>query len=349
MSDSATARHWGVLGHDAVIEGLSAAKAAERVSHAYLLTGPEGVGRTTLALALARALNCAAAPSERPCNACENCRRALNNAHPDLTLVDMAWQETMIGRAKGDQSRARQRLSIDAVRWLRQDIVTRPVLGRWKIQIVDDAGLLTEYAEDAYLKTLEEPPSFAVIILVADNPESVSETIRSRCQPLALGVSPRTVVEALLADRGVDPDTARRVAAVARGRIGAALRLTSDPKALTQRRELVEAAFEHMTTPLGRVAMFGAVAKHHTERRDRTFALLETCMGLWRDALLHQAGLVEHTVFPEVAERLAPWATGRSPEELYRGVWSTRRCLDDLDKNVQARIALQAMVLQWPT
>jgi DNA polymerase-3 subunit delta' len=348
MSASETARRWGVLGHDAVVASLAAAVAAERVSHAYLLTGPAGVGRTTLALALARALNCTAAPAERPCNVCENCRRALHQAHPDVTLVDMAWQEAMIGRPKGDQSRARQRLSIDAVRWLRQDIVTRPMLGRWKIQIVDDAGLLTEFAEDAYLKTLEEPPPFAVIMLVANDADAVSETIGSRCQPLSMGVSSRSDIEAILGERGVEPETARHVATIARGRVGAALRLASDQKALTQRRELVETAFEHMTTALGRVAIFGAVAKRHTERRDRTFELLDTCAGLWRDALLHHTGVAEQIAFPEVAERLAPWAAERSVADLYRGVWATRRCMDDLDKNVQARIALQAMVLQWP-
>jgi DNA polymerase-3 subunit delta' len=213
---------------------------------------------------------------------------------------------------------------------------------------VDDAGLFSDTAPDAYLKTLEEPPPFAVIILVAGNADTVAETIRSRCQPLSLGVCTRPEIEALLGERGVETETARNVAAIARGRIGAALRLASDPKALTQRRELVETAFEHMTTPLGRVAIFGAVAKRHTERRDRTFELLEACAGLWRDALLHHTGLPEQIAFPEVAERLAPWASERNLADLYRGVWATRRCMDDLDKNVQARIALQAMVLQWP-
>jgi DNA polymerase-3 subunit delta' len=348
MSESAAARRWGVLGHDAVVDGLAAAVVTERVSHAYLLTGPDGVGRTTLALALARTLNCEALAGERPCNCCENCRRALQRAHPDVTVVDMAWQETMIGRARGDQSRARQRLSIDAVRWLRQDIVTRPVLGRWKVQIIDDAGLFSDTAPDAFLKTLEEPPPFAVIMLVADNPESVPETIRSRCQTLALGITERAVIESALRERGVDDAGAASIAAVARGRLGAALRLANDPTALTKRRELVETAFEHMTTPLGRVAIFGTIAKKHTERRDRTFELLETCTGLWRDALLYRAGLPERAAFPEVSERLAPWAARHSLADLSRGVWSTRRCMDDLDRNIQARIALQAMVLQWP-
>ena len=88
----------------------------------------------------------------------------------------------MIAAPRGDAARSRQRLSIETIRWLRQDIVTRPVVGRWKVQIVDDADLLSESAPDAFLKTLEEPPPFAVIILVASSVDAVSETVRSRCR-----------------------------------------------------------------------------------------------------------------------------------------------------------------------
>ncbi|MGH7480610.1 MAG: DNA polymerase III subunit delta', partial [Longimicrobiales bacterium] len=158
---STAAERWRIAGHEAAVDGLAAAVDASRVAHAYLITGPAGVGRTALALALARALNCEAAPAERPCNGCDSCRRILRGVHPDIVVADMAWQETMIGRARADQSRARQQFSIDAIKWLREDIVTRPMLGRWKFQIVDAANRFSNDAPEAFLKTLEEPPPYA--------------------------------------------------------------------------------------------------------------------------------------------------------------------------------------------
>ena len=346
--NATVAERWGIAGHDDVVTPLTAAIAGNRVSHAYLVTGPEGVGRTSVARALARALNCEAPNTNRPCNDCNNCRRALRGAHPDVTLVDLAWQETVVPRAGGDRSRARQELSIDAVRWLRRDIVTRPTLGRWKVQIIDAAGLFSDVAPDAFLKTLEEPPPFAVIVLIAERPESVLETIRSRCQPIALGLVERGVIEEALRSTAIDDATRESLERGARGRIAWALRMASDPAALTRHREVVEQALEQMTTPLGRIAVIGTLARKHSDNRERTFALLDAWTGLWRDALLHRVGLPEQATYPDLAERLAPWAATRTVEELYRGVWATRRCAQDLDGNVLARVALQAMVTQWP-
>jgi len=346
--DRATIARWKVSGHDAAVTNLASAVAAGRVSHAYLITGPVGVGRTTLALALARALNCEAPLDQRPCNECDSCRRVLRGVHPDIVLADMKWQEEMISRPRGDQSRARQRFSINAIKWLREDIVARPVLGRWKMQIIDDAGRFSNDAPEAFLKTLEEPPSYAVIVLIAESADSVSETIRSRCQHIALGAVPIADTLTALAERGVEEATAQRLARSAQGRIAWALRMADDPKAQEQRREQVEVAFEQVTTPLGRVAITGTVAREHTRKRDLTFELLDIWMGLWRDALLLRSGLGDRVAYPEVADRLRPFAEQQSIHDLYRALWATQRAGSDLDSNVQARIALHAMVMQWP-
>jgi len=340
---------WGIIGHDEQVETLAGAVAAGRASHAYLITGPAGAGKTTLALALARALNCAAPAAERPCGLCEDCRRTSRGSHPDVTVVDLAWQDVAIPpKNRTDRSRSRQELSIDAVRHLRQDIVTRPVLGRYKLQIVDAAGLLSDSAVDAYLKTLEEPPPFAVIVLIAESADQVSETIRSRCRIVELGGVPRERIAAALRDRGLDAAAAGRIARAAHGRAGWAFDVAANPTALTAYRELVETAFEHVTTQLGRVALTGTLARDFTRRREQTFALLDAVTGIWRDALLYRAGLSGETAYPDLGDRLEPWSAGYELRDLHRALDASRRCLVDLSNNVQARIALHAMVMQWP-
>ncbi|HEX5167033.1 MAG TPA: DNA polymerase III subunit [Thermomicrobiales bacterium] len=347
MDADALAR-WNVAGHDAAVEGLATAVAAGRVSHAYLITGLEGVGRTTLALALARALNCEAAPGQRPCNECDACRRIVRHVHPDIVLADMQWQETVVGKSRGDQSRSRQRFSIDAIKWLREDIVTRPILGRWKMQIIDDAGKFSTDAPEAFLKTLEEPPPYAVIVLIAESADQVAETIRSRCRHIALGAVPASAIRAELIRRGVEGATAERLSRGALGRVAWAVRMAEDPRALEKWREQVETAFEHLTTPLGRITITGSLAREHTRKRDNTFELLDIWTGLWRDALLLHSGLPDQVSFPHLADRLEPFAQRQDISGLYRALWATQRAGSDLDHNVQARIALHAMVMQWP-
>lgn len=346
--DAGRTTRWPLVGHADAVRDLSDAVVSGRLSHAYLITGPEGVGRTTLARTLAKALNCERPVEERPCGECGSCRRIEANGHPDVTVVDLDWQAEMIAAPRGDGSRSRQRLSIETIRWLRQDIVTRPVMGRWKIQIIDDADLLSDSAPDAFLKTLEEPPPYAVIVLVATSEDSVSETVRSRCRHIPLGTVPTAVVRDTLIARDVPPAAASAISRSARGRIAWALQIAGNQDAMRARRETIEAALEHVTTPLGRVEVSGIIAGNHSRNREKTYELLDLYAGLWRDALLHKAGLDELTVFPEAGDRLATFAGGFEVSELRRAVWATQRCMGDLDSNMQARIALHAMVMQWP-
>jgi hypothetical protein len=111
---------------------------------------------------------------------------------------------------------------------------------------------------------------------------------------------------------------------------------------------LLESAFEHLTTPLGRAAITGVIAAGHTEKRDATYELLDVWLGLWRDALYLRYGVLDHVHYPDVSDRLDGWSRGFSVDAIQRAMVATRRCMLDLDANVQARVALQAMVTQWP-
>lgn len=305
-----------------------------------------------MALAFARSLNCERPIDERPCGACESCRRISrdpdHHSHADVTLANLEWQASVIGGPRGDRSRQRQRLSIEAIRWLRQDIANRPIQSSWKVQIVDDADQLSDVAPDAFLKTLEEPPSYAVIIMIATSVDNVSETIRSRCQHIGLGMVPRVEIERALVERGIEPAQARIIAQASRGRIAEALALADDPDAAVARLELLHEALEHVLDPLGRLNVSGPIAVNHTRQRDRTYALLDAYLGIWRDAVLIRSGLRDLVAYPEITGQLDQYVNSKDLVELHRAIWATRRCIEDLDHNFQARIALNAMVMQWP-
>jgi DNA polymerase-3 subunit gamma/tau len=149
-----------VIGQPQVVTTLRNAIASDRLSHAYLFTGPRGVGKTSVARLLARAANCTAAnPADRPCNQCENCKVAVGG-HLDLIEIDAASNR-----------------GIDDARALREKITSAPSMGRYKVYIIDEVHMLTTEAFNALLKTLEEPPAHALFILATTEAHKLPDTI----------------------------------------------------------------------------------------------------------------------------------------------------------------------------
>jgi DNA polymerase III subunit delta' len=206
---------------------------ARPAPHAVLLVGPDGVGKTTLALDLAAGLLCTAEPpAVRPCRACRACRLVAHGSHPDLHRLGPVGpgRQVVIG---GPDARFR------GVRNLIADLALMPVEGGWRVAIVESADRMNEDAQSALLKTLEEPPPRVTIILCADREWRLMPTVRSRCQRVRLGlVGPRDI-ETIVADHGLaDPPTAARLARLAGGRPGLALAYARAPESVLVRAEL---------------------------------------------------------------------------------------------------------------
>jgi DNA polymerase III delta' subunit len=197
---------------------------------AVLLVGPAGVGKTTLAVDLAAGLLCTNDdPAARPCGACRSCRLVAHGGHPDLHLLgpDGAGRQVVIG---GPGSKVR------GVRDLITELALLPVEGGARVAIVESAHRMNEDAQAALLKTLEEPPAGATIVLCADAEEPLLPTIRSRAARIRLGPVGVREIEAILADAGVaDPPVAARAARISRGRPGVALAWVAQPDALRER------------------------------------------------------------------------------------------------------------------
>src|SRR4051812_17617656 len=199
---------------------------------AVLLVGPDGVGKTTLALDLAAGLLCTAAPVERPCRACRGCRLVEHGSHPDLHRLGPAGpgRQVVIG---GPDAKYR------GVKDLITELQLMPVEDGARVAIIEAADRMNEDAQSALLKTLEEPPAGVTIVLCADAEARLLPTVRSRCFRVRLGlVGPRDI-EAIVADHGVaDPPTAARLGRLAGGRPGLALAYARAPEAVLLRAEL---------------------------------------------------------------------------------------------------------------
>jgi len=196
-----------VLGHQRIKTLLQDALQRSRLPGALLLSGPEGVGKKTVALAAARALLCNTRSGEA-CDACPPCHRSGKALHPDLFLLEPEGTS----------------IKIERVRDLVREIGALPFEGPARAFIVDDAHLLTEQAQNALLKSLEEPPATSHVMLVTSAPQALLTTIRSRCQTLRLGGLPASTLESYLRERqGLGPEEARLRAVLADGSLSAAL------------------------------------------------------------------------------------------------------------------------------
>jgi DNA polymerase-3 subunit delta' len=235
------------------------------MTHAWLLTGPPGSGRSNAARAFAAALQC----EQGGCGQCAACSTALAGTHADVTVV--ATEKVTI--------------SIEEVRDLIGVAQRSPSQGRWRVLVLEDADRMTERTSNVLLKAIEEPPPRTVWLLCAPSPQDVVVTIRSRCRPVALRVPAVDAVARLLVERdGVDPAVADAAARAAQSHIGLARRLARDPDARARRRRVLELAAgirgvgDAVLVAADLVEVATAEAKAATEVRDaeEKAALLHT-------------------------------------------------------------------------
>lgn len=212
------------IGHRKPMETLRVALANGRLHHAYLFLGPEGVGKRTLGLSLAQAIHCNEVENDF-CGHCPNCSRIQKGNHPDVRMV-----EPVAGKKE---------ISIQQIREIERELNFRAFSGK-KIAIIDPATLMNMSAQNALLKTLEEPPRDSLLILIASNAGGLLPTLRSRCLRISFGPLPRDLIAGFLAaQERMTRDDAQLIAAMSMGSLGTALEFGRG-ELVEQRRSWIE-------------------------------------------------------------------------------------------------------------
>ncbi len=365
---------WGMLGHEWSVNLLRSHIASESVRHAYLFVGPDSIGKRTLALRFAQALNCEAPPSPGEyCGTCRACIMTSECKYPDLHVVEVGQLDAVVMdesvpkvvEIRGEQTvggaevsqevrRVSSMVKVKQIRLLQRQLALAPFEGRWRIALLLRFWEASESAANALLKTLEEPAPQVVMLLTARSTESLLPTIVSRCEVIPLRALARSELETGLISLGEVDERARLLAGLSAGRPGLALKLMEDPERMEKR----EAQLEDLLSLLdnNRVERFNYAEQFRPRRnestqevRTRAVETLETWLSLWRDIMINTLGAEASVQNDDRRSDIQRIASSFSAEQVVGAVQSTERTLRALHQFANVQLAMENYLLDLPT
>lgn len=271
----------GIIGNDALRDYFSSAIRKEALSHAYILLGPKGCGKHTLAYSVAAALNCENKEHENiPCMKCNSCKKISERISADIIPIGRDGKAT---------------IGVEAVRFIKNDIATFPNDGNFKVYIIEDAHTMTKQAQNALLLTLEEPPEYAVFILLCENIENILETIKSRAPILRLNPLPNELIVDYLKENSPSarslmnnsPDEFSQLLQASSGSIGYILELIDgkEKKQILQNRE-ISALVIKSVSERSLAESFSDILSMFSQKREEIAEQLEQIQLAVRDLML---------------------------------------------------------------
>ncbi len=319
-----------LVGQHAAVRVLQDELSTGRIHHAYLFIGKEGVGKRTLALEFARALNCDNNRTDG-CDSCLSCRKISHFNHPDLKLLEVG---------EGDS------IKIEQIREMQQELAYKPLESAYKIYIIDQADLMTPQAANSLLKTLEEPPEYAVMILLANqvNYGKMLPTLLSRCQKIYLSVIPEQIIQEELEKRGLPQEKVSLLARLADGSLGQALNLADNQEFLALRYSLLE--FLGNLPESSTVDIFqevDRVSKLLSNPDFKAFSLFDLFVSWYRDLILLKQGLEDQLVNSDFIVQIKRQAEEYSLDQLLLILKMVNNMKGYINRNVRQDLALQVM------
>lgn len=330
--------HWQLIGHNWAVELLQGAIKHQRLGHAYLITGPNQIGKTTLARKFAQALNCQSDYLEnRPCGVCRPCKLIAQDRHSDVRLV----LPELTGRGQ-------LTIKIDQIRELQKELNLGAREARYKVAILRQFDSANNNAANAFLKTLEEPPPNVMLILTASEADGMLPTINSRCRTLPLRPVPTALIQFALENQWQQhPDQAKQLAHFANGRLGWAIQALQDEKLLQVRQ--TQMALLDQALQEKRVGRFAIVDKLATKPETLPI-LLEQWLSWWRDLLLLLVGQEqeEQVINVDYLGRLQELAQQWTQSQILTALHQTKLAVWQLERNGNAKLVLENLMLKYP-
>ena len=324
---------WQIIGHERAAGLLDRSLKSGKLSHAYLFVGPRHVGKMTLAINLAQALNCLG--EERPCGECSQCRRIGEGKHPDVQVITV-------------QSETKTEIGIDQIKELQHSSILPPYEGRHKVFIIEEAQRLSDEASNCLLKTLEEPPPGVLIILLAENERALLPTILSRCQIVELRPLPAPLIEEELR-RKAGPQEAETLARLSSGCPGWAFSALRDSRILKERQEEITGILEMLNAGIvERFSYAAELSSRFSRSREKAFEVLNLWLSLWRDMLLIKGEACEFITNIDQVEILERKVDGYTIDQIKGFIQSLKEAWGQLQDNANSRLVFEVLMLGIP-
>ena len=325
--------NWDLIGHEWAVNLLSSHVASKNYRHAYLFCGMAGVGRRTLAIRLAQAMNCPMPPQPGvPCFTCRSCSQFGRMQHPDLAVVE-----------------AEQRggtLKVEQVRELQRSLSLAPFEAKFRVVLLLRFEEANANSANALLKTLEEPPEQVVLILTAESSEALPPTIVSRCEVLHLHPLPLDILTQNLHDRyNLPEEQCARLAHISGGRSGLAIQYIQQPELLEKRQHYLDDHIRLLSASI--VERFGYVDSIYKDK-GVILATLEVWLSFWHDVLLQTTHISIPLVNMDHSTQISQLAARLGLTEVRRILSMITLTLDRLDRNTNPRLALEVLMLDLP-
>jgi DNA polymerase-3 subunit delta' len=317
-----------IIGHEKQSENLRLSLLNGRLHHAYLFIGPDGIGKRTLGLAMAQAIHCSELENDF-CGGCGACRAIQAGNHADVRIVEPISNKKDI--------------SIQQVRELEKTLSLRSFSGRQKVAIIDPATLMNWAAQNALLKTLEEPPQGCVLILIAANIGGLLPTVRSRAFALSFGPLPRQLIVDFLIRKGKTREQAEFLAALAMGSLGTVSKIDKE--------KMIEKRLEWMKTLVSLRAGDYRAALNAAEalagNREETLKFLEWA-GLWyRDLLSFRiAHTPNQVVNIDMLAQIEEQSAAMKEDDLFSLLSKTDEASQLIQRNLNRRMVLEDLLLR---